>query len=168
MLKHLIIITFVLLFSLISCNLQKKSEELKYFPINDLKGIVTQSEVQFDKSVSSYGNGSIKIAAKAPVVIPLYSFSDIKVDDTQIIYEANVKSESLNGQALLEMWCAFQDKGEFFSRGFDSIISGTTDWKTIRTVFNLRKGEMPDQIKLNIMVNGIGTVWIDDIHLSKL
>jgi len=31
-----------------------------------------------------------------------------------------------------------------------------------------KKREMPDQIKLNIMVNGVGTVWIDDIHLSKL
>lgn len=168
MLKHLIIVYFVLLFSLVSCNIQNKSEELKYFPINDLNGIVAQSAVQFDKSVSSDGNGSIKITAKAPVVIPLYSISDIKVDDIQIIYEANIKSESLNGQALLEMWCVFKDKGEFFSRGFDSVISGTTDWKTIRTVFNLRKGEMPDQIKLNIMVSGVGTVWIDDIHLSKL
>jgi len=27
---------------------------------------------------------------------------------------------------------------------------------------------MPDQIKLNVVVNGVGTVWIDDIHLSKL
>jgi len=62
----------------------------------------------------------------------------------------------------------FKDQGEFFSRGFDSVISGSTDWKTIRTVFNLRKGEIPEQIRLNIMVNGIGTVWIDDIHLSKL
>jgi hypothetical protein len=168
MLKHLIKVFFVLLFSLASCNLQNKSAELKYFPVDNLSGIITQSGIQFDKSVSSDGNGSIKIAATAPIVIPLYSVSDVRVDDTQIIYEANVKSESLKGQALLEMWCVLKDKGESFSRGFDSVISGTTDWKTIRTVFNLRKGEIPDQIKLNIMVNGIGTVWIDDIHLSKL
>jgi hypothetical protein len=61
------------------------------------------------------------------------------------IYEAKIKSESLNGQAYLEMWCVFKDKGEFFSRGFDSAISGTTGWQTIKTVFNLKKGEMPDQ-----------------------
>ena len=57
---------------------------------------------------------------------------------------------------------------EFFSRGFDSVISGTSDWKTIRTVFELRTGEVPDQIKLNVVVNGVGTIWIDDIHLSKI
>ena len=168
MIKYITIITFAFLFSFISCNVKNKSEEIKYFPVDNLDGVIAESGVEFDKSVSSDGNGSIKIAAKAPVVIHLYSVNDIKVDDAQIIFEANVKSESLNGQALLEMWCVFKDKGEFFSRGFDSVISSTTDWKTIRTVFNLRKGEMPDQIKLNIMVSGVGTVWIDDIHLSKL
>jgi len=152
----------------ISCSVNTEKKELKRFSVDDLNGIPAQSGIQIDKSISSDGNGSIKIEANNPVVIALYSVNDIKVEDAQIIYEAKVKSESLNGQALLEMWCVFNDKGEFFSRGFDSVISGTSDWKTIKTVFNLRKGEMPDQIKLNIMVNGVGTVWIDDIHLSKL
>jgi hypothetical protein len=48
------------------------------------------------------------------------------------------------------------------------VISGTSDWKTIRTVFDLGKGEIPVQIKLNVVVNGVGTLWIDDIHLSKI
>ena len=90
----------------------------------------------------------------------------MKVDDAQIIYEASVKSEGVSGQVYLEMWLVLKDKGEFFSRGFDSVISGTSDWKTIRTVFKLRKVEIPDQIKSNVVVNGVGTIWIDDIHLS--
>ncbi len=89
--------------------------------------------------MSSDGNGSIKIDATGPVVIQLYSIDDLNTDDTQLVYEAKIKSESLNGQVYLEMWCVFNDKGEFFSRGFDSVISGTTDWKTITTVFNLKK-----------------------------
>jgi len=41
--------------------------------------------------------------------------------------------------------------------------------KEVRNVsFNLKKGEMPDQIKLNLIVNGVGIIWIDDIHLSEL
>jgi len=168
MLRKLIKISLVPCFLIVSCHVQTKSTEFKYFPVDNLSGVITQSGIQLDKSVSSDGNGSIKIAATAPVVIPLYSVSDVRVDDTQLIYEAKIKSENLSGQAFLEMWCMFKDQGEFFSRGFDSVISGSTDWKTIRTVFNLRKGEIPEQIRLNIMVNGIGTVWIDDIHLSKL
>jgi hypothetical protein len=153
---------------LVACNVNTVKNELKYFPVDDLNGVVTQSGIQLDKVNSNDGKGSIKIQTGAPVVIPLYIINDVQVEDIQIIFEAQVKSESLSGQALLEMWCVFRDKGEFFSRGFDSVVSGTSDWKTIRTVFNLQKGEMPDQIKLNIMVNGVGTVWIDDIHLSKL
>ena len=163
----LISIQFSLLL-IISCSGLPEKSELKYFPINDLNGIITQSGIEIDKSVSDDGNGSIKITTSKPLVIQLYSIDDLKVDDTQIIYEANVKSEGLSGQAYLEMWCVFKDKGEYFSRGFDSVISGNTDWKTIRTVFQLNKGEMPDRIKLNVVVNGVGTIWIDDIHLSKI
>ena len=164
---HILSIT-VLFFFFISCSIQTKQAELKHFPVDNLNGIIVQSGIQLDKAVSGDGKGSIKIEANTPSVIPLYIVNDVRVDDTQIIYEAKVKSESLNGQALLEMWCVFKDKGEFFSRGFDSVISGTSNWKTIKTVFNLRKGEMPDQIKLNVMVNGVGIVWIDEIRLSKI
>lgn len=166
--KYLVIsITLIAILST-SCNIQTEKNDLKHFPIDDLNGVIEKSGVQLDKSVSSDGNGSIKIEAAGPASFPLYVVDDINVEEAQIIYEAKIKSESLNGQALLEMWCVFKDKGEFFSRGFDSVISGTSEWKTIRTIFNLKKGEMPDQIKLNLIVNGVGIIWIDDIHLSKL
>ena len=157
-----------MIFLFLSCSIQTKRAELKHFPIDNLNGLVAQSGIQFDKAVSSDGKGSIKIEAAGPVAVPLFIIDDVRIDDTQLIYEAKVKSESLNGQAYLEMWCIFKDKSEYYSRGFDSAIAGTTDWQTIKTVFLLRKNEMPDQIKLNVVVNGVGTVWIDDIHLSKL
>jgi len=166
--KYSIISIPVLFFLFISCNIQTKPTELKHFPVKNLNEVVAQSGIQLDKTVSGDGNGSIKIEAAGPVVIQLYNIDDVHVDNVQLIYEAKIKSEGLNGQAYLEMWCVFKDKGEYFSRGFDSIISGTTNWKTIRTVFNLRNNQKPDQIKLNVVVNGVGTVWIDDIHLSKI
>jgi len=166
--KHLIIFFLSMFSFIISCKVQTKTTELKHLPISDLNGIITQSGIELDKTISSDGNGSIKIETAKPVVINLYDVNDVKIEDAQLIYQARLKSENLKGQAYLEMWCVFKDKGEYFSRGFDSVISGTTDWKTIQTVFNLRKGEMPDEIKLNLAINGIGTVWIDDIHLLKL
>jgi len=166
--KHFIVSFSLILLAFISCSIQTKSTELKHLPIDDLNGIIAQSGIQLDKTISSDGNGSIKIETAGPVVIQLYNINDVHVDDTQLIYEAKIKSESLSGQAYLEMWCVFKDKGEYFSRGFDSAIAGTTDWQTIKTVFLLRKNEMPDQIKLNVVVNGVGTIWIDDIRLSKI
>ena len=166
--KYFIVSFSLILLAFISCSIQTKSTELKHLPIDDLNGIIAQSGIQLDKTISSDGNGSIKIETAGPVVIQLYNINDVHVDDTQLIYEAKIKSESLSGQAYLEMWCVFKDKGEYFSRGFDSAIAGTTDWQTIKTVFLLRKNEMPDQIKLNVVVNGVGTIWIDDIRLSKI
>jgi len=166
--KYFTISLPLLVIQFFSCNVQPEKSELKYFPVNDLNGVITQTGIQLDKNISDDGNGSIRIESAGPLVIQLYSIDDVSVEGTQVVYEANVKSERLNGQAYLEMWCVVKDKGEYFSKGFDSVISETSDWKTIRTVFNLKKGEMPDQIKLNIVVNGIGTVWIDDIHLSRI
>lgn len=166
--KYLVIASLLLLFLFMSCSIQTKSTELKHLPIDNLNGIITQSGIQLDEVLSSDGNGSIKIETTGPIVLPLYVVNDVRIDDTQIIYEAKVKSEGLNGQAYLEMWCVFKDKGEFFSRGFDSVISGTSDWKTLKTVFLLRQNEVPDQIVLNVVVNGVGTIWIDDIRLSKI
>ena len=166
--KYFTISLPLLVIQFFSCNVQGEKSELKYFPVNDLNGVITQTGIQLDKNISDDGNGSIRIESAGRLVIQLYSIDDVSVEGTQVVYEANVKSERLNGQAYLEMWCVVKDKGEYFSKGFDSVISETSDWKTIRTVFNLKKGEMPDQIKLNIVVNGIGTVWIDDIHLSRI
>lgn len=168
MYKYFIVNFSLILLAFISCSIQTKSTELKHLPVDDLNGIIAQPGIQLDKTISSDGNGSIKIETAGPVVIQLYNINDVHVDDTQLIYEAKIKSENVNGQAYLEMWCVFKDKGEYFSRGFDSAIAGTTDWQTIKTVFLLRKNEMPEQIKLNVVVNGVGTIWIDDIRLAKI
>ncbi|NWG29394.1 MAG: hypothetical protein HXY48_12775 [Ignavibacteriaceae bacterium] len=155
----------ILLF--LSCNNQTNSTELKHFSVSDLNSIVAKSGIKIDKNVSNDGNGSLRIETTEPVSVPLYNIDDLRIENAQLTYEAKVKSENLAGQAYLEMWCVFKDKGEFFSRGFDSAISGTNDWKTIKTVFLLRKNEMPDKIKLNVIINGIGKIWIDDIRLLK-
>ena len=48
--KHQIKIVSVLFFLIVSCNMQNKSTELKYFPVDDLNGIITKSGIQLDKS----------------------------------------------------------------------------------------------------------------------
>lgn len=76
-------------------------------------------------------------------------------------------TENVEGQVFLEMWCHFPGKGEFFSRGLQNTLSGTTGWTTVETVFFLKKGENPDNVKLNLVIDGRGTIWIDDIHLLE-
>ncbi len=65
------------------------------------------------------------------------------------------------------MGCHFEGKGEFFSRGLDSPLSGTNNWVNVEIPFLLKAGENPDNVKLNIVGEGTGTVWVDDIRLVK-
>ena len=141
--------------------------ELKKFPIDSLDGIITQSGVQFDKEVSSDGNGSLKITAPEPTVVRLFELGDIDVENARLIYQAKVRTEGVEGQVYLEMWCHFPGKGEYFSRGLQTPLASTTNWATEETPFFLKKGENPDNVKLNLVINGKGTAWIDDVRVLK-
>ena len=141
--------------------------ELKKFPIDSLEGLITQSGVQFDKEVSSDGNGSLRIIATEPTVVRLYELGGIDVENARLIYQAKVRTEGVEGQVYLEMWCHFPGKGEYFSRGLQTPLTGTTNWTTEETPFFLKKGENPDNVKLNLVINGKGTAGIDDIRVLK-
>jgi len=141
--------------------------ELKRFPLDDLTGIIMKSNVQMDKEISSDGSGSLRIEATKPVVIRLFETGDIDIENARLIYQARVRTENVEGQVYLEMWCHFAGKGEYFSRGLMMPLTGTTDWTTEETLFFLKKAENPDNVKLNLVINGKGTAWIDDIRLLK-
>jgi hypothetical protein len=157
-----------MIWSLTSCS-QSVSQvaELKSFHMDNLEGLITQSGVQIDKAVSSDGQGSLRVIATEPVVVRLYEVRDLNIENARLMYQAKVRTEGVEGQVYLEMWCHFPGKGEFFSRGLQNALTGTSNWVTMETPFILKKGEKPDYIKLNVVINGKGTVWIDDIRLLK-
>jgi hypothetical protein len=141
--------------------------ELRHFPLDSTEGIITKSGVEFDRDISSDGNGSIRITPESSSIVRLFEISDIDVEDARLIYRARVRTERVEGQVYLEMWCGFKGVGEFFSRSLDRPLSGTTEWTTVETPFFLQKGQNPEYVKLNLVVDGRGTAWIDDIRLFK-
>jgi len=167
--RDMVVCVFVvMIFVAGGCSKQSnKVTVLKEFPVDNLNEIITQSGVGIVKNVSSDGNGSLRIVAKEPTIVRLFEVDDIDVDDARLIYQARVRTKDVEGQVYLEMWCHFPGKGEFFSRGLDSPLTGTTNWVTLQIPFFLKKGEKPDYVKLNIVINGTGTVWIDDVRLLK-
>jgi len=163
-----IFVCLLLIFGLINCSKSTSQVvELKSFPIDNLEGIIIQSDVEIDKAVSSDGKGSLRITVSEPTVVRLYEVRDLNIENARLIFQAKVRTEGVEGQVYLEMWCHFPGKGEFFSRGLQNVLSGTTNWATLETPFFLKKGEKPDYVKLNLVINGKGTVWIDDIRLIK-
>jgi hypothetical protein len=141
--------------------------EMKHYPISGMEDLITRNNVAMDREITSDGNGSFRITADQPKTIRLYETGDIDAENARLTYQAKVRTEGIQGKVYLEMWCQFTGKGEFFSRDLSSPLGGTTDWSTEETPFFLKAGENPDNVKLNLVIDGHGTAWIDDIHLFK-
>lgn len=141
--------------------------ELKHYPVDSLDNLINKSGVEIDRDVSSDQNGSLRITTSKPTTVRLYETGDIDIENARLIYQAKLRTRDVEGQVYLEMWCNFKGKGEFFSRALQSPLSGSNEWTSQETQFFLKKGENPDNVKLNLVINGKGTVWIDDIRLVK-
>ena len=136
-------------------------------PIDSLDGILTHTGVSFDPQVSADGNGSLRVAADAAKTVRLYETGAIDVENARLTYRARIRTEGVRGRVYLEMWCRFPGRGEFFSRALATPLSGTTEWSSQETPFLLKAGENPENIRLNLVIEGPGTVWIDDVVLES-
>ncbi|MBI2819426.1 MAG: hypothetical protein HYX73_05560 [Acidobacteria bacterium] len=163
-------LTLLLFLATVACGQRQGTQapvELKHFPLDSMEGVRAASGVSFDPTVTSDGHGSLKIEAAESTTVPLFEVTDVAIDNATLIYQANLQTEGLQGQTYLEMWVRFPEQGEYFSRGLDRPLSGTTSWATVTTPFFLEAGQQPDLIRLNLVVNGKGKVWIDDIRLLR-
>ena len=143
------------------------AEEIARYPVDSLDGIITRSNVYFDRTVSSDGNGSARIEAQEPTTVRLFERSLSGLENTRLIYLARLRTEEMSGVVYLEMWLRFPEKGRFFSRGLNDALRGTNEWATVETPFFLQKGQRPDYLTLNLVVNGTGMVWIDEIQILR-
>jgi hypothetical protein len=117
--------------------------------------------------VAVEGDGWVADVREAQV-IRLFEIVAPDAEKCMLTYRATMKSEDLEGQAFLEMWCRFPGRGGFFSRGLNQVLKGTTKWSSYEIPFRLKKGECPDLVKLNLVVEGRGKIWIRDIELLKM
>ena len=140
------------------------ADDLERLNLDDASSIGTT--IQTDSKIKAEGTGSVRITTKYPTTVCLGEVTGLDVEKAKLLYTAKVKSE-LDGVAFLEMW-AHVDGGQYFSRGMNDPIKGKSDWKSIQTPFMFQKGQNPDKVTLNLVINGNGTVWIDDVVLSKV
>ena len=139
------------------------AEDLKKMSLDDAS--LASPKIQNDQVVKTEGKASIKITTKWPTTVYLGEVAGLNIENAKLIYKADVKSD-LEGVAYLEMW-AHVGGGQYFSKGLNNPVKGKSNWKSIRTPFIFQKGQKPDKITLNLVVNGKGTVWIDNLVLSK-
>ena len=150
---------------LAGCATERPTRELAFFPLDDTQDVIAQTDVHFDQAESTDGHGSLQVVASGPTVVRLFEVADPGPDLAHLSYEANIKTDGVEGQVYLEMWCRFPGQGEYFSRALYAPLTGSNQWTQQSTGFFLKKGQRPDLVRLNLVVDGKGTAWIDDIHL---
>lgn len=108
-----------------------------------------------------------RIDAAEKRTVRLFEIADPELEQCLLTYRARLKTESLAGRAYLEMWCRLPGRGEFFSKGTRQAIKGTTAWCSHEIPFYLKAGQRPDLIKLNLVVEGAGMVWVSGVELLR-
>lgn len=145
---------------------EPKEKILAKLPVTSLESVITRTGVELDREVTSDGNGSLRVVTPGPTTVRLFEIENPDVENARLIYRAKLRTKEVSGEVYLEMWCRFRGQGEFFSRGVHSPLQGTTEWTSQEVYFLLEKGQNPDLVKLNLVVGGSGTVWVDEVALA--
>ena len=165
----LLILLIMCCFNIFSCDRAVNNSDKTVLAI-DIESIANKAglkEVEIDTEVFTDGSESLKITTDKSLVIQLANTGDIDVENALLLYRAKIKTQDVDGKVFLEMWCSFGEKGQYFSKALENALSGTNDWTVQETPFFLKKGENPDDIKLNVVIDGKGTVWLDQIELLE-
>jgi hypothetical protein len=133
-------------------------QTIRTFSVNERT--ITQDGVRVDAD-------TIRIESTGNRTVRLYDVKDPGVQHCIVTYRAEMRAERLEGRAFLEMWCSFPGRGEFFSKGLHQPLSGTSDWSRFEIPFYLKRGQTPELIKLNLVVEGRGVIWVRNIELLR-
>ncbi len=134
--------------------------------LDSLEHVIARSGVAVDTEAHVEGGASLRIDARGPITIQLAEVPLDQLEQAVLQYGARLRSRDLEGQAYLEMWVRVPGKGEFFSRALQAPLRGTNEWTSQETPFFLEAGQRANLAKLNVVVDGRGTLWIDDLGLT--
>lgn len=119
--------------------------------------------IEPDKEDKKEGPASLRVTTKWPTTVCLGQVKP-DVEGGTLVYTAEAKC-NLKGTAMLEMW-AHLNEGVYFGRNPASAVANKNGWTTLTTTFHLKQGQKPEKITLNLIINGVGVVWVDDAKLE--
>jgi hypothetical protein len=153
------VIVFLILITTVA-----RAENLMELSLDD--PTLASPKIEADAKVKVEGASSLRITAQWPTTVCMGEVPGPNIENTKLVYSAHVKTQlEAGGTAFLEMWVHIGG-GQYFSRGMNDAIGQESDWKTIQTPFLFQKGQRPEKITLNLVIQGKGTVWIDDVVLT--
>jgi len=88
------------------------------------------------------------------------------LDDTRILYRAQVSSTDLNAPAYLELY-AVVEGAAYFSRALHEELIGTMPVRPSSTPFFLEKGQALEAVRLGVRFEGPGSVTLSEMRLVE-
>jgi hypothetical protein len=157
-----------LLLAVAACAPKPVGEQVLFSePLDDTQKVLSMDHVSIDRQISSDGIASLRVETEEPLRLQLVEVPLEDLDNTVLQYRAKLRSQNFDGVAYLEMWCRVKGKGEFFSRALHDPLRGDRNWISQQTPFLLQRGEHADLVRLNLVVDGRGSVWVDQLELLQ-
>lgn len=139
--------------------------EIARFPLGE-GAVPPGADAAFDPGVSQDGGGSLRVQALRGGRLRLYRLDDLGLVQGAVVFTGFLRSRGLDGRAVLELWCRPAEGEAAFVRGYGSAVSGDSDWTPQEVRFsNPALCRNPVSIELNVLIEGSGSVWIDDLRL---
>ena len=161
------IMPFILCAYIFSTVAAYSNDEIMEFPITGDQDIISSGDAQID----SDNDNALLINANGKTEVELFNIAGSDLGDKKLTYSARMRTENLTatddtrGITYLQMNVLFPDGEELIARGPRVPLSGTTDWRSAETLLYVDKGVDPKRVKLELIVDGAGKVWVQDVKL---
>ncbi len=139
------------------------------FTADSTDEIVDSGAISLDTETSVDGTASIRVQRdeSGKGVIGLYQVDDAEINNSRLVYMAKMKTEGVENMAYLRLRVATQNDVELVSYGPPIPLSGDSEWTEVATELFLDRGNKARSIGLDLVIDGKGTVWIDQVGLLK-
>ena len=136
--------------------------------LNVLTATLAANGVTLDKTVPDAREGAIRIDANGPMTIHLADIQPEGGERVILTYRGHLRTAQLRGRAFLEMRCdtpVNARRVEFAAQA--EAVSGSSGWVSQTARCIPADGRPAQHAVLNVVVDGIGTVWVRNIALFE-
>jgi len=145
------------------------SEEiLNSFPCNGLENVLDKENVEFDKNQSADGKGSLRVTVKKACSITLFEVSKPDIGQARLMYRAKLRLEDPKIKTNIMMSLSYKKTNETISGSLHAGKKLASGWMSCSSTRLITKRAQPEVVALKVKFDEPGTVWVDEVTLSKL
>ncbi len=141
-------------------------KDIQTFNCDTLDGLLTEGVATVDAQNPAEGTGSLRFAVAQPVTLPIFEIK-LPGDGAKFTLAYKMKVKDFSGDAYGQMDVNYSSGGKQSLNNYQTAMGATTDWQQRELTYTVQRGQKVGSIVLSLILNGSGTVWLDDVHLIR-